>query len=364
MKISSRIFSLLLAVVLAVSSLAICVFAAEDIKSGVAFVEVGTSLRLRSAPSTSAKVLDTAYNGEVVVVLEKTGNWYKVIYNLQEGYMHKDYLNVVTRENVELGYGRINAYRVNLRSGPSTSNSIVAKAVEGDTAYIIGINNGWYKVIFKDQICYVRSDLLDLTEIPYENRDSANEPLFFVGGKSTGVKPSASALASAGSTAPETSTEPEKTPVTETPATEKTPEPEVEETTPEVEEPKAEEASELGWKLVAEAKKYIGVPYVWCGSSPSGFDCSGFTQYVARACGVSINRTAANQWKNGTYVEKSDLQPGDLVFFSNTYKKGVSHVGIYVGNGQFLHASDDGIAYGNLNSEYYTNHYYGARRLG
>ena len=134
-------------------------------------------------------------------------------------------------------------------------------------------------------------------------------------------------------------------------------------TEPEEEEPE-EEASELGWRIVAEAKKYLGVPYVWAGSSPNGFDCSGYTQYVARACGISINRTAANQWKNGTYVAKEDLQPGDLVFFANTYKAGISHVGIYVGNGEFLHAANEGIAYGSLDSDHWTSHYYGARRLG
>ena len=378
MKISTRISSLILAVVLAVSSLAICAFASEDIKSGIGIVDVSTSLRLRSAPSTSAKILDLAYDGEVVVVVGKSGSWYKVIFNQQEGYMHSDYLDVYTKKNVELGYGRINAYRVNLRSGPSTSSSIVGKATEGTSAYIIGFNSGWYKVICKGQVCYVRSDLLDLTEIPYENLDSAKEPLFFVGGKSTGVTPSASALEAANASAPTTSapatsesektTETEKTPEPETNEPEETQpeatEPEVEEEPEVKEEPVVEQTSELGLKIVAEAKKYIGVPYVWCGSSPSGFDCSGFTQYVARACGISINRTAANQWKNGTYVEKSDLQPGDLVFFANTYKKGISHVGIYVGNGMFLHASDNGIAYGDLNTEYNLSHYYGARRLG
>lgn len=331
MKISTRIVSMVLALILAVSCLSICVFAAEDIKSGVAFVQA-SALRLRAAPSTSSKILDLAYNNEVVVVLEKTGSWYKVIYNLQEGYMHSDYLRVMTRENVELGYGRINAYRVNLRSGPSTSYSIVGKATEGTTAYIIGINNGWYKVICQDQICYVRSDLLDLTEIPYENRDSEKEPLFFRLGKSTGVTPSASALNAAN--APAASG--------------------------------AASVSALGLKIVEEAKKYIGVPYVAYGSSPNGFDCSGYTQYVARACGVTIGRTVASQWESGTYVAKEDLQPGDILFFQNTYKQGLSHVGIYVGDGQFLHApnSNSVVCYSDLNSSYYVAHYYGARRLG
>lgn len=340
MKISTRVLSLILAIVLAVSTLTISAFASSEIKSGVGFVDA-TALRLRSAPSTDSTTLDIAYNGEVVVILGQTGDWYRVIYNLQEGYMHSDYLDLIDRENVELGYGRINAYLVNLRSGPSTSYSVVNQAYEGSTAYIIGINCGWYKVIYQNDICYVRSDLLDLTEYPYENRDSSNSPKFFRGGKSIGTTPSASALGSqSGSSSGSSTTE-------EAPAE-----------TPTV--------SSAGQKIVDCAKQYLGVPYVWGGSSPSGFDCSGLVQYVARSCGYSISRTANTQYNYGTYVEKSDLQPGDLVFFANTYTSGISHVGIYVGDGNFIHAPSSGsyVKITSLESGYYANHYYGARRLG
>lgn len=337
MKISTRVLSLILAIVLAISTLTISAFAASEIKSGVGFVDA-TALRLRSGPSTDSSILDTAYNGEVVVILGQTGDWYKVIYNLQEGYMHSDYLDLIDRENVELGYGKINAYLVNLRSGPSTSYSVVNQAYEGSTAYIIGINCGWYKVIYEDDICYVRSDLLDLTEYPYENRASSNSPKFFRGGKSIGTSPSASALGSQTSSAPVESTPAEEAPV----------------------------VTSQGQKLVDCAKQYLGVPYVWGGSSPSGFDCSGLVQYVARSCGYSISRTANTQYNYGTYVEKSDLQPGDLVFFANTYTSGISHVGIYVGDGNFIHAPSSGsyVKIASLESGYYASHYYGARRLG
>ena len=93
--------------------------------------------------------------------------WYKVNYNLQVGYMHADYLNVLTRENAELGYGKVNGSGVNLRSGPSTGHRSVATAAKGSKCYILGLNNGWYKVIYNSSICYIRSDFVDLTEIPY-----------------------------------------------------------------------------------------------------------------------------------------------------------------------------------------------------
>ena len=120
-----------------------------------------------------------------------------------------------------------------------------------------------------------------------------------------------------------------------------------------------------GQKLVECAKQYLGVPYVWGGSSPSGFDCSGFVQYVARQCGYTVGRTVSQQWPYGVQVNRSELQPGDIVFFANTYTSGLSHVGIYVGDGQFIHASSNGgVMYSDLNSNYYSSHYYGARRLG
>lgn len=97
--------------------------------------------------------------------------------------------------------------------------------------------------------------------------------------------------------------------------------------------------SAVGEQIVAIAKQYLGVPYVYGGSSPSGFDCSGFTSYVYRQAGLSLNRTATAQLQNGTSVTQSQLQPGDLVFFRRNTSKPVSHVGIYIGDGNFIHAS-------------------------
>ena len=327
MKFSKRLFCAFLALTLLVSCFTITAAAKGDIKQGVAFT-TGSSLRLRSKASTSSKVLDTAAKGEVVVVLSKTGKWYKVIYNLQEGYMHSDYLKVVKKENAELGYGEVNGTSVNMRKGPGTSYSTVAKANKGDKAYVIGINTGWYKVIYGENVCYIRSDYMDLTEVPYENKDSKKSPLFFRGGKSTGVPVSASALKAAQSA--------------------------------------GTSSTSLGNKIVDAAKQCLGVPYVWGGASMRGFDCSGLVYYVLKNLGYSPNRTATTQYNMGTYVAKSDLKPGDLVFFEGTYAAGISHVGIYVGEGKFIHAPSTGdvVKYSDLSSGYYANHYYGARRIG
>lgn len=117
-------------------------------------------------------------------------------------------------------------------------------------------------------------------------------------------------------------------------------------------------------KVVKTAKGYTGVPYVWGGSSPKGFDCSGFTSYIMSENGITIPRVSANQYYFGKWVNKDQLQPGDLVFFT-TYKPGPSHVGIYLGNNQFVHASSGAgkITISLMDNPYYSQRYLGARRV-
>lgn len=307
---------------------------------GIAFT-TGSGLRLRSAASTSSTTLASASKGEVVVVLEKNGDWCKVLYNLKEGYMHADYLKIQTTGNAELGYGSVTGNSVNLRKGASTSAGKVASANKGDSAYIVGVENGWYRVIFAGNICYIRSDYLALTQVPYENKASSNAPIFYRGGSSTGVNVSASALgnssaskpSSSGSTSTSTST--------------------------------SSSGASRGSQIVETAKKYLGVPYVYGGTSPSGFDCSGFVYYVLKIHGITVSRTCASMYKCGTPINKSDLRPGDLVFFQGTSAAGISHVGIYVGNGQFIHSPHRGkvVSFADLNSDYYSSHYYGSIRI-
>ena len=235
--------------------------------------------------------------------------------------MHESYLKTYLAKNVELGYGTVTADKVNLRAGPGTSYRAIAQAYTGDKAYVIGFNQQWYKVICKNQICYIRSDYLQLTQIPYENRDSANTPIFFKDGKSTGILPSAEALNGTATT-------------------------------------------DIRNQIVTEAKKHLGVPYAWGGSTPSGFDCSGYVQYVLQQCGITVPRTTELQAQVGTPVSKSNLRPGDLVFLQNTYRAGISHVGIYIGNNQMIHASSSkGVTISDLTSSYYIEHYHSARQL-
>jgi len=111
--------------------------------------------------------------------------------------------------------------------------------------------------------------------------------------------------------------------------------------------------------VVAVAMRYLGVPYVWGESTPSGFDCSGFTMYVYAQIGVSLPHYTGAQWQMGTAVARNELQPGDLVFFD-----GLGHEGMYIGNNQFIHAPHTGdvVKISSLTG-WYSSTYMGARRL-
>ena len=329
MNFPRRMLTMLLALVLCVGSFSLTVSAAGNVMYGIGFVNT-TSLRMRTEANTGSKIADTAPKNDCVVVIAKEGDWYKVNYNLQEGYMHKDYVNVLTCENAELGYGKVTGNSVNVRSGAGTGYRSIAVASKNSKCYILGLNNGWYKVIFNSSIGYIRSDFVELTEIPYENQDSSNSPKFYRLGNSTGIAPSAAALSgNVSSNSGNTN------------------------------------GSATGAQILAEAQKYLGTRYVMGGASPSGFDCSGFVYYVLKQFGYAPYRTPADQYNMGTSVSKANLQVGDIVFFANTYAKGISHVGIYAGDGQFIHSpnSRSTVSYADLTSGYWANHYYGARRV-
>lgn len=284
--------------------------AATELKTGIGYVEALGGLRLRAKPSTSAEIITTANYGDCVVVIRKTDDWYLVNYNLHIGYMHADYLTVKERENVDLGNASVEPAVVNLRKGPSTGSSLLTQLKAGEQVEIFGFNCGWYKVRYEGQVGYIRSDLLTLLEKPEGNQ-----------GRAASVDVSVPASGSSGS------------------------------------------SSDLGQQIATYALQYVGYPYVYGGKSPSGFDCSGFMQFVFAQFGYQINRTATAQLANGYYVEYDDMQPGDIIYFG--FGSTASHVGMYIGNGQFVHAqnSSTGVVITSLSEPWYANRYLCAHRI-
>ena len=303
-----RIFRLMvLAFALVVVLMATSVSAsAAELKTGIGIVDA-SGLRLRSEPNTNSNILATASRGEKVVIISESNGWYYVNYNMELGYMSAEFLDVLDRENADLGTGQVTTY-VNFRTGPSMNDSIISTLPTGTNVEIIGLNCTWYKVTCNGSTGYIRSDFVDLTES-------------FPCNSYSGPSNSSAAAPTYVST---------------------------------------------GSQVVASAKQLMGVPYVWGGTTTRGFDCSGFVQYVYKQYGITLNRTANSQMSNGYYVSADNLQPGDLVFFFGTYStSGASHVGIYIGNGQFIHASSGSgrVVISDLWSNYYSSHYYGARRV-
>ncbi len=130
----------------------------------------------------------------------------------------------------------------------------------------------------------------------------------------------------------------------------------------------APDITPVGQQIAAMALKYVGTPYVWGGTSPSGFDCSGFVYYVVNQVlgNGSFPRDMGSQVSQGTPVDRNSLRPGDLVFQQNTYQFGLSHAGIYIGNGQFVNAENPGVgvAIADLWDNYWGPRFLLARRIG
>lgn len=125
-----------------------------------------------------------------------------------------------------------------------------------------------------------------------------------------------------------------------------------------------QEAEELTQALYETAESLLGIRYRWGGTSPKGFDCSGFIRYVFGSNGIELHRTSQDQLADGIIVAKEDLQPGDLLYFTGTHGGAVvTHVAMYIGNGKMIHADSDGVSLDSLNSSYYGRRFLCARRI-
>ena len=233
--------------------------------------------------------------------------------------------------------GYVSAEGLRVRKGPSTDTEELDSLSKNDEVKITGQSGNWYQIDLKGKVGYVSSKYISDTKLPETtSRD----------GSSLDNIP--------------TVTEPKQE---ETPVVEEKP------VTPEKVEPKPEPETTTGTTGVAVveyAKQYLGYKYVSGGASPSkGFDCSGFTQYVYKHFGITLNRSSKDQIKNGVAVDRNNLQVGDLVLFNNDANTAIGHVGIYVGGDNFIHASNpsDGVKITSLSTGYYKTRYVGARRV-
>lgn len=288
-------------------------------------------------PNFSSIKISKLEKGVTVEIITTLANWSKVKVNNEEGWIP----NIVLMEEVQAnpeqttkeeqpetkptdeqepvkpeepettenqinkqGYISSNA-SANLRSEPSTSSESLGKLKKHTVVTIISEENDWYKVNYNGKEGYISKSLVTIGEVPEETSSRSGD-------------------------------------------TSRT------------------QTISNNSDIVSIATQYLGNKYVSGGASPeSGFDCSGFTQYVYNQCGISLSRASSTQANNGTPVDKSELQPGDLLLFHYYGGSSIGHVGIYTGNGQFIHAANAqrGVVYDTINSGYYAENYAGARRF-
>lgn len=117
--------------------------------------------------------------------------------------------------------------------------------------------------------------------------------------------------------------------------------------------------------IVGAALRYLNFPYVFGGSGPTSFDCSGFVWYAVKQANKAVPRGLRGQYDSGSHPARDELKPGDVVFFQNTYMPGLSHNGIYLGDRRFVHAADEksGVTISSMDSQYWSSRYFGATRL-
>ena len=282
----------------------------------------GTGVRMRSGAGTDYDILKTLDKGTVVELTAVEGDWYRISYEGQRGFVSAQY---ITRYDTAGGLnaaGKVTADVLNIRAAAKSGSTSLGTVTNGTVIAVTGIETGgWFAVSYNGVSGYVASQYVLICS-----------PASIT---STADKPAGTADAA------------ESTETTET--TDSTVSP-----------------SASASDIVSVAQQYLGVPYVYGGSSPSGFDCSGFTMYVFAQVGISLPHGATSQLSYGTEVSRSNLQPGDLVFFQD-YGAVASHVGIYIGGDQFIHASSSSgnsrcVTTSSLSESYYASHYLTARR--
>ena len=265
----------------------------------------GTDVNIRSAANTSSDIITTVDTGLTLTVSSVQDGWFKLENSDgSDAYVTTEFVKITQAD------GTVNSAGVNIRTAPDTNAEVVSQADEGDELSVTADVGEWYEVKYDNSFAYVHKD--------------------FISGDMLKYLPA------------------KKVSVTITPADDNN-------------------TKSKGEEVVDYAKKFLGLTYVYGGTNlNSGVDCSGFMYSVYKNFGITLNRVSRDQINNGTRVDKSDLQAGDLVFFNTGGNSRISHVGMYMGNGQYIHATNNSkncVQISILNSSYSARTYVGACRV-
>lgn len=319
----------------------------EDLTGKYQFTQ---DVEIKITPLINSLTVSSVKSGDTIEIQDKVNEWVLVSneniqgwarFNILSKVEETDQNQVLTTENIaqttpetqeqpeaqepQTKTMYVNSQTVNVRSAASQEASVVTQLSINTQVTVISEQNGWAEVTYNGGNGYIASNLLSET-ISQTSRGSSTPR--------TGITDTIDKQTDNSSTNNNQELNDSSSNVS---------------------------TSSKGTDVLAYAMQFVGYPYVYGGSSTSGFDCSGFTQYVYKHFGVTLNRTAAAQSSNGTAVSRSNLQPGDLVMFGSP----INHVGIYAGGGRIVHAANPsrGVTTDTINSGYYNTNYVCARRI-
>ncbi|QWG47453.1 peptidoglycan endopeptidase [Bacillus mycoides] len=286
------------------------------VQTGGTYVVNATSLRVRTGPAAYHSVIGGVLNGTTLNVVGSENGWFKVNYQGKTGYVSSEFVKFVkggtaTPEQPKqpdqgaIGDYYINASALNVRSGEGTNYRIIGALPQGQKVQVISENSGWSKINYNGQTGYIGTRFLSKTPVggAVDNKPNDNQNNNQNNNNNTNNSGDSSSL-------------------------------------------------------LAYAKSMQGVPYVWGGTSANGVDCSGYIYHVFKKFGHNISRqSVAGYWSS--LPQTSSPQPGDLIYFKDTYKAGPSHMGIYLGGGSFIQSGDKGVAIASLNNSYWKSHFLG-----
>ena len=343
---------------------------------------VTENVNFRTGPSTSYSSITVISKGSSIEVLSTSGNWVNAKYNGKTGYIYKDYVsNSTSTSNSETTqttkYVNTTA-GLNVRTGPSTSYAKIATLSYGQSVNVLSTSNGWSKINYNGSTGYVSSQYLQSTKPSSSSSSETSQTVKYVNTTSglnmrTGPATSYAKITTIayGQSVNVLSTSNGWSKINYSGSTGY-----VSSQYLQSKKPSSSSSSNSGStsvsssasSVIAYAKTLLGKPYVWGAQGPNSFDCSGFTYYVFKnKAGIVLPRTSSAQSKYGTSVSWSNLKAGDLMFFdTNGANNGqVSHVGLYIGNGQMIHASSSQrkIVITGVNTSYYKNAFVNARRV-
>ncbi|MCU5281363.1 enterotoxin EntFM [Bacillus thuringiensis] len=295
-----------------------------------------SSLNVRTGPSTSHTVLGSVNKGKTVQVVGEVQDWFKINFNGGTGYVSKDFVtkggSAVSNETqqpttnnntttVQTGGSYVvNTGALKVRTGPATYNAVIGGVTNGKVLNVTGAENGWYKINHNGRTGYVSADFVKFVKGGVNNVTNNNN---------------------------NNVTNNNNNNVTNN----------VQQPGKDVQKPTTSGDTS---SIAGFARSLNGSPYRTAGTTPAGFDCSGFIHYVLNQTGhKGARQTVAGYWSSKT--KTSNPQPGDLVYFQNTYKSGPSHMGVYLGNGQFISAETDatGVRISSVSNSYWSKHILG-----